>query len=166
MAAKSYGLFREGLKESGKIGIGKLVLRDREDMVALSPHDEGLVLYKLRYPNEVRSMSDVPEVDAAQVSINAEQLKLARNLLDSMTKSIGEIELKDRYGDLLREIIDAKIRGKEVVTVAEEPHPVVDIMKALEAKHRSGKEPKTAYDQSHGKTGCARSKTFKGKKRA
>ena len=165
VAAKTYALFREALKESGKIGIGKVVLRDREDMVALSPHDEGLVLYKLRYPNEVRSMKDVPEVDA-RADVNAEQLKLARSLLDSMTKPVGEIELKDRYGDALREIIDAKILGKEVVTVGEEPRPVVDIMKALKQSIDQAKSRRQQMIKATGKPAASEAKPSKGRKRA
>ena len=165
VAAKTYDLFREALKESGKIGIGKVVLRDREDMVALSPHDEGIVLYKLRYPNEIRSMKDVPEVDA-KASVDGEQLKLARSLLDNMTKPIAEIDLKDRYGDALREIIDAKIRGKEVVTVDEEPRPVVDIMKALKQSIDQAKTQRQQMIKATGKPAASEAKPSKGRKRA
>ncbi len=164
VAAKTYALFCEALKESGKIGLGKVVLREREDMVALAPHDGGLVLYKLRYPNEVRSMNDVPEIDA-KASINAEQLKLARSLLDSMTKPLSEIELRDRYGEALKEIIDAKIRGKEVVTVGEEPRPVVDIMKALKQSIEQAKTQRQQMIKATGKPPAVE-KPSKGRKRA
>jgi len=164
VAAKTYSLFCEALRESGKIGIGRVVLRDREDMVALSPHNGGLVLYKLRYPNELRSMEDVPEVNA-QAPVNAEQLKLARNLLDNMTKPLSEIELKDRYGDALREIIDAKIRGKEVIAVGEEPRPVVDIMKALKQSIEQAKTQRQQMIKATGKP-PAEVKPAKRRKRA
>ena len=165
VAAKTYALFHDALKESGKIGLGRVVLREREDMVALSPHDGGLVLYKLRYPNEVRSMNDVPEVDA-RASVNTEQLKLARSLLDSMTKPLSEIELKDRYGDAVREIIEAKIRGKEVVTVGEEPGPVVDIMKALKQSIDQAKGQRQQMIKATGKRPAEEVKPAKGRKRA
>jgi len=167
VAAKTYALFCEALRESGKIGVGKVVLRDREDMVALSPHNGGLVLYKLRYPNEVRSMEDVPEIDA-KASVNAEQLKLARNLLDSMTKPLDEIELRDKYGEAIREIIEAKIRGKEVVSVGEEPRPVVDIMKALKQSIEQAKSQRQQMIKATGKQKqpAAEAKPSKGRKRA
>lgn len=165
VAAKTYALFHEALQESGKIGLGRVVLREREDMVALSPHNGGLVLYKLRYPDEVRSMADVPEVDAG-ASINTEQLKLARNLLDSMTKPLSEIELKDRYGDALREIIEAKIRGQEVITVGEEPRPVVDIMKALKQSIEQAKTQRQEMIKAKGKKPAEEPKATKPRKRA
>ncbi len=165
VAASTYALLCKALKEAGKIGIGKVVLRDREDMVAISPHNGGLVLYKLRYPNEVRSMKDVPEVNTTQ-AINPEQLGLARNLLDTMTKSMGEIDLKDRYSDALREIIDAKVRGKEVIAVTEEPRPVVDIMKALKQSIEQARTQRQQMIKATGKPTAAEEKPVKGRKRA
>jgi DNA end-binding protein Ku len=150
VAAKTYALLCQAMKESNKVGIGKIVLRDREDMAAISPRDEGLVLYRLRYPNEVRAIKDVPEVPAQQ-PIDAEQLKLARNLLDSMTISMSEIEMKDAYGDALKEIIEAKVRGREIVAVAEEPRPVVDIMKALKQSIEQAKTQKHPMIKATGK---------------
>ena len=63
VAEKPYALLREVMKQTGKIGIGKVVLRDREDLVALFPQEKGLVLQKLHYPHELRSIQDVPELD-------------------------------------------------------------------------------------------------------
>lgn len=165
VAAKTYALFRAALQESGKIGMGKVVLRDREDMVALAPHDGGLVLYKLRYPNEVRSMEDVPEVDA-RAEVNDEQLKLARSLLDSMSRPLAEIEIRDRYAEAVREIIEAKIRGQEVVSVGEEPRPpVADLMKALKESIDQARSQRRPMIKAPGKP-AAEKKPSKGRKRA
>jgi DNA end-binding protein Ku len=108
-------------------------------------------------------MQDVPEVEA-KASVNAEQLKLARNLLDNMIKPLDEIDLKDRYGDAVREIIEAKIRGKEVVTVGEEPRSVVDIMKALKQSIDQAKSQRQQMIKATGKT--AEEKPSEGRKRA
>jgi DNA end-binding protein Ku len=110
--------------------VGKVVLRDREDIVLLAPQDGGILLYRLRYPREVRSMGDVPLVDG-DLAADKDQLRLAKSLIDSMTTTMGRIELKDQYGDALREMIEAKVEGKEIITVEEEPQPIVDIMTAL-----------------------------------
>jgi DNA end-binding protein Ku len=154
VAAGTYALFCEALKESGKVGIGKVVLRDREDMVAISPHDEGLVLHKLRYPNELREMKDVPEVNA-RTSINSEQLKLARSLLDSMTASLSDIELTDNYSQALKNMIEAKIHGQEIVSVEEKPRPVVDIMKTLKQSIEQAKVQKQQMIKATGKPKAA-----------
>ncbi len=132
VAAKAYGLLSHTLKESGKIGVGKVVLRDRETPVLINPHEGGILMYRLRYPNEVRSIREVPQLIDVKAP-EKEQLKLAKTLVDSMTTRFGKIEMKDHYFDALKRIIDAKIEGKEIVTVAEEEPEVVDIMTALKA---------------------------------
>lgn len=140
VAAKTYGLLCETLKQSGKIGVGKVVLRDRETPVLINPYNGGMIMYRLRYPDEVRSMSEVPQI--LDVKADKEQLKLAKTLVDSMTTSFSKIEMKDHYYDALKEIIDAKIEGKEIVTVEEEEPKVVDIMTALkESIEKAKKKP-------------------------
>jgi len=129
VGAKTYALLREVLKDTGKVGLGKVVLRDREDFVAIAPQDDGLVVYKLRYPKEVRKITEVPQIEHQEIDKN--ELKLAHTLVDQMVTSIGEIEMRDRYSEALREIIEAKIEGKEVAGFVEEEQPTVDIMTAL-----------------------------------
>jgi DNA end-binding protein Ku len=138
VAAKTYGLLCATLKESGKVGVGKVVLRDRETPVLLTPHERGILLYRLRYPSEVRSINEVPSL--LEVKAENEQLKLAKTLVDSMTTSFSKIEMKDHYYDALKTIIDAKVAGKEVVMVVEEEPKVVDIMTALKASIDAAKK--------------------------
>jgi DNA end-binding protein Ku len=92
----------------------------------------------LRYPEEVRSINEVPGL--LDVSVDKEQLKLAKTLVDSMTKQFVDIEMKDHYTEQLRKMIDAKVEGKEIVTVTEEEPVVVDIMTALKASIEQAKK--------------------------
>jgi DNA end-binding protein Ku len=130
VAAKTYSLLSAALRDSGKFGVGKLVLRDREDIVMVAPKAEGLVIYKLRYPKEIRKISDVPLV--AKHTSNKEELKLAKNLIDSMTTSLSKMTLENKYNEAVREMVQAKVAGEEIVAM-EEPADteVVDIMTAL-----------------------------------
>ncbi|MBK5279096.1 MAG: Ku protein, partial [Bacteroidia bacterium] len=138
IAAKTYGLLCHTLKESGKIGVGKVVLRDRETPVLITPHEGGVLMYRLRYPNEIRKMSEVPQL--LEVKADKEQLKLAKTLVDSMTTKFSKIEMKDHYFDALKAMIDAKIAGKEIVMVTQEEPKVVDIMTALKASIDAAKK--------------------------
>ncbi len=138
VAAKTYGLLTETMRQSGKIGVGKVVLRDRETPVLISPHEKGMLLYRLRFPNEVRSIHEVPQL--LEVKADKEQLKLAKTLVDSMTTHFANIEMKDHYYDAVKTLIDAKISGKEIVTVAEEEPNVIDIMTALKASIDKAKQ--------------------------
>jgi DNA end-binding protein Ku len=139
MAAKTYGLLSQTLKETGRIAVGKVVLRDRETPVLITPHESGMVMYRLRYPQEVRSIREVPQL--MEVKTDKEQLKLAKTLVDSMTTKFSNIEMKDHYYDALKAIIDAKIQGKEIVSIEEEAPKVVDIMTALKASIDAAKKP-------------------------
>ena len=66
------------MKQTGKVGIGKVVLRDREDLVAVFPHENGLVLQKLHYPHELRSIKDVPEIEGAE-KLDKNELKVCHD---------------------------------------------------------------------------------------
>ena len=129
IAAKTYNLLSAALEKTGKLGVGRVVLRDREDVVLVGPHEDGMILYRIRYPETLRSIDGVPMLEPAET--NDDELDLAVNLIDSMATNLEDIEMKDRYQDALKELIHAKIDGKEVVAVAEEEPQIIDIMSAL-----------------------------------
>ena len=165
VAAKAYTLLCQTWKKSGKMGIGRVVLRDREIVMLMTAQENGIMLYRLRYPKEVRNIQDVPLLDG--MVANPDELKLAQTLVDSMTTSFDKIELKDRYKDALRDMIVAKIDGQEVVTVVEEEKPVVDIMTAWKASIDQAKDEKKPMKKATGKkkdaTAAKLSKTKKQK---
>jgi DNA end-binding protein Ku len=148
VAAKTYSLLTQALKASGKVGVGKVVLRDREEVVMIAPLEGGLVLYKLRSPNELRKMDSVPQIEHKEA--NKEELKLSTSLVESMSSSLKELDLTDRYRDALREMIEAKIAGREVVNVPEEEKPVVDIMTALRQSIERTKAQKKPMEKAKG----------------
>ena len=148
VAAKTYSLLSEALKASGKVGIGKVVLRDREETVMIAAQDGGIILYKLRQPNEVRKMDDVPQVERKEV--NKDELKLSISLVESMASSLSEIDMTDRYRDALREMIEAKIAGREVVVAPEAEKPVVDLMTALKQSIEQTKAKKKPMERAKG----------------
>ena len=131
VAEKPYALLRQVLQDTGKIGLGKVVLRDREDMVAIFPHENGIVLQKLRYPAEVRAIEAVPELDGAQ-KIDKKELSLATSLVEQMITSFSDIDTVDHYHEALRKLIESKIKGKKVTEFEKvEEVPRLDIMTAL-----------------------------------
>lgn len=148
VAAKTYGLLTETLKQTGKIAVGKVVLRDRETPVLITPFETGMMLYRLRFPNEVRKINEVPNVH--EVKADKEQIKLAKTLVDSMTTKFSNIEMVDHYTDELRKMIEAKVEGKEVVSITVEEPKVVDIMTALKASIDAAKKP---MEKAKGETG-------------
>ncbi|MEX1139287.1 MAG: Ku protein [Bacteroidota bacterium] len=162
VAAKAYSLLSHTLKETGRVGIGKVVLRDREDVVLIGPMEGGIVLYRLRYPQEIKKMSDVPQLE--EQKIDKDQLKLARSLVDSMSTAYKKLDLKDKYHAALVEMIEAKVQGKEIVTVEEETKPVVDIMTALKQSIEQAKSQRKPMAKATGKkVVAAKAKTRKAK---
>jgi len=131
VAEKPFALLRQVLKDTGRIGLAKVVLRDREDLVAVFPHGEGIVLQKLRYPAEVRNIQEVPEVDAVP-KVDKKELQLATSLVEQMITSFKDIDTVDHYHEALRKLIDSKIKGKKVTEFEKyEELPRMDIMTAL-----------------------------------
>ena len=142
VAEKPYALLREVMRQTGKIGVGKVVLRDREDLVALFPHENGLVLQKLHYPHELRNIVDVPDIEAAQ-KLDKNELKLATTLVEQMTTTLSEIDTTDNYHEALKKVIESKIKGKKTVEFEEvEELPRLDIMSALKKSlQQSNRKP-------------------------
>jgi len=148
VAVKAYSLLAAALKETGKVGIGKVVLRDREDVVLIAPIGNAVTLYRLRSPKEVRDVGEVPQVEAK--AVDKDQLKLAKNLIDSMTSTMKKIDMTDKYHEALREMIEAKVEGKQIVTVEEEEKPVVDIMTALKQSIEQAKTQRKPMEKAKG----------------
>ena len=146
VSEKPYALLREVMKQTGKVGIGKVVLRDREDLVAVFPHEDGLVLQKLHYPHELRKMQDVPDLEGVQnltpQKLNKNELKLATTLVQEMTTTLGEVDTEDNYHAALKNLIESKIKGKKVVEFEVEELPRLDIMSALKKSlQQSNRKP-------------------------
>jgi DNA end-binding protein Ku len=157
VAAKTYGLLSAALKQSGKLGVGKLVLRDREDVVMIAPKGDGIVLYKLRYPKEVRKIEDVPLVEKQKA--NADEVKLAKSLIDSMTTEFGKMKLENKYNEAVKEMVQAKIAGKEIVAIEEVEPEVVDIMTALKQSIEQAKGKKKPMEKVTAEKAVAKEST-------
>lgn len=141
IAKKTFGLLCRTLKDTGKAGIGRIILRDREDVVMITPHDNALIMYKLRFPYEIRDIKKVPDTEEIDTPDDA-QLKLAKQLVDTLSTTFDKIDFEDRYRDALIELVEQKIEGKQVVNLEDEEQekPVVDIMDALKQSIEASKK--------------------------
>jgi DNA end-binding protein Ku len=130
MANEAFAVLREGMK--GKAGIGKLALYGREYLVAVQPKNKGLIMFTLRTAREVRSMDAIDELDGVPEKVKPEEIKLARQVIDTFEAPLDLSEYRDEYQEQLRKIIDKKIAGEEIVAPTEEAPPkVVNLMEAL-----------------------------------
>jgi DNA end-binding protein Ku len=130
VAKEAFAVIREGM--TGKAGIGKVALYGREYLVQVQPRERGLVMYTLRHANEIRSMDGIEELADMPASVKAGEVKLAQQVIGTFEGPVELGDYRDEYQDGLREIIDAKIEGREVVVQEiEEPPKVVNLMDAL-----------------------------------
>lgn len=141
VATKTFNLFYKVLEKSGKAGVGRIILRDREDVVLLTAKDGAIVMYKLRYPYEIRDIKKVPDI--LEEEVDDKQLQLAESLVDSLATTFDKVDFEDRFRDALLDLVNKKVEGKEIVTISEgatEDKPVVDIMDALKASIEAAKK--------------------------
>jgi DNA end-binding protein Ku len=130
VAADAFGVFREGMK--GKIGVGKVALYGREYLVAVKPHDKGLVMYTLHHAAEIRGMDGIEELATIPTKVKAQEVQLARQIIGTFEKKLDLADYRDEYREGLQKIIDAKIAGEEIVaSEVEMPPKVVNLMEAL-----------------------------------
>src|SRR4029078_1322234 len=114
------------------IGVGKLALYGREYLVAVKPHDRGLVMYTLHHAAEIRSMDSIEELGAIPAKVKPQEMQLARQVIGTFEKKLDLSDYTDDYREGLQEIIDGKIAGEEVVAPSvEAPPKVVNLMEAL-----------------------------------
>ena len=130
MAADAFAVMRDGMQ--GKVGIGKLALYGREYLVAVRPHERGIVMYTLHHAAEIRSIDTVEELSAVSASVKPEEMRLARQVIGTFEGPLNLQDYTDEYREGLQRIIDAKIAGEEIVASAvETPPKVVNLMEAL-----------------------------------
>jgi DNA end-binding protein Ku len=130
VAKEAFAVIREGMK--GKAGIGKVALYGREYLVKVQPRERGLVMYTLRHASEIRSMDAIDELAEMPETVKPSEVKLAQQVIGTFEGEIDFASYRDEYQQGLREIIDAKIEGREIVVQEEaEPPKVVNLMDAL-----------------------------------
>ena len=130
VAKEAFAVIREGMK--GKAGIGKVALYGREYLIKVQPRERGLVMYTLRHASEIRSMDAIDELADMPEVVKPAEVALAQQVIGTFEGSIDFSDYRDDYQEGLREIIDAKIAGREFVAQeVQEPAKVVNLMDAL-----------------------------------
>jgi len=126
-----YQILREAIGRTGRVALSRVVIGQRERVIALRPYEKGLAahtLYEQRDMNDASSLFDDP------VPVDEEMVKLATQLVDRQTAAYQPDDIEDRYETRLRAMLDAKLKG-EGINLEAPPEPpatnVVDLMAAL-----------------------------------
>jgi DNA end-binding protein Ku len=169
-AEKAYKLLLEAMKESGKVAIARVVIRSKENLVAIRPLDGVLTMETMLFADEVvppDGIEDIPSSDG-KAKTSAREVEMAKQLIDSLTAEFDPDKYRDEYRDRVLDMIERKADGQDVVVEApeEEPQKVPDLMAALEAsikgaKRQGGTAAEKPRKKAASSNGSSKKKTAK-----
>jgi DNA end-binding protein Ku len=133
-ADRAYALLRQAMRETGKVGIATLILRDKEHLVAVRPGEDVLILETMYFADEIRSPSEELESLPKDVTFAGRELEVAKKLVESLSVEWSPEDYHNTYRARVEEVIERKRDGRAVVVEKERPKSnVIDLMAALEA---------------------------------
>jgi DNA end-binding protein Ku len=134
--AKAYRLLLDAMREAGKVGLGRVVIRSKQQLCALRPTGQVLALTTMLFGDEVLPADRLDELDSiADAAASERELRMAEQLIASLSAEFEPEKFHDEYRERVLELIEAKAAGQpiEVPAPAEEPAAAPDLMAALEA---------------------------------
>jgi DNA end-binding protein Ku len=151
LAAEPFTVIREAMERSGQVALGRLVMSQRERLVALEPRDKGIIATTLRSHEEVRDMKQFFH-DIPNVKPDRDMIAIAEKIIAQKEEDFDPTKFDDRYEDALKALIEEKKKGHKIVRKDEpEPSNVINLMDAL-------KKSLTSPGNSGGKKAPARAK--------
>jgi DNA end-binding protein Ku len=146
---KAYTLLRDALKDSGKVGIAKVVIKTRQYLAGVKPEDGALVLELMHFADELADLEKlhVPK----KTEVGKREMNMAKSLIDSMSSKWNPEKYKDDYREALMEVIEEKVEagGKEIEEKpkkAPKPTKIIDLVSVLQKslEQTGGKKKTTA----------------------
>lgn len=140
VAKGAYTLLLRAMQERERVGIGTVVMRNKQYLTAVRPMENALALSTMRFADEVVPRTDIDDVPARLARTDPKMLAMATQIVDALASPWEPERYHDTYVEELRERITAKSKGKTVAPAAEQDDraPVVDLMAALEASLKGG----------------------------
>ena len=135
-AEHAYRLLAAAMEETQQVGIGTVVMRNKQYLAAIRPLEGALAMSTMRFADEVLDITDVDEIPTGSAKASDKELALATQIIDGLSASWDPTRYRDTFTDELKELIEARDRGDEVVTEPEDESDdaqVLDLMAALQA---------------------------------
>jgi len=129
---KAYRLLTDAMAKTDRVALAKFVMRGKENLVLIRASKDGLMLHTMYYADEVRDFGEIDK--GSEAKIKSGELDLALRLIDELsTKEFKPEQYKDDYRDRLLEVVESKVEGKEITSIApqEQRTQVIDLMEAL-----------------------------------
>ena len=132
MAVEAFSVIRQAMEGAGKVALARVVMHQRERVLALEPRDRGIIAYTIRSKNEVRDPAEVFG-HIPQAKADPKMVAIAEKIIEQLEGPFDPSEFNDRYEDALRELIKEKEKNQGVVANVEAPKEaeVIDLMEAL-----------------------------------
>jgi DNA end-binding protein Ku len=138
--SKAYNLLRKAMDDTGRIGVARITIRDKQSLAILRVVSNILVLETIFFPDEVRDIRQIPGIPE-NAGVDERELTMAEQLIENLTAEFKPEKYKDDYREALFEMIQKKIEGEEIVTAPEAPkRNVIDLMAALQASLKKTEE--------------------------
>lgn len=157
---KAYALLHKALSKTGKIGIAKVAIRNREYLAAVKPDGLFLILELMHFAHEILSADELGNQPATELSDR--ELKMAETLIESMAVAWQPEKYRDEYQHALMEMIENKAQNKELPTrAASAPRAtnVVDLVKVLQESLNRAQSPKKSRSSSSSGSNASRAST-------
>ena len=165
-ATKAYGLLLGAMKQANKVAIARVVLRSKEQLVAIRPAGDVLMMETMLFHDEVVPSHDIEDLpDGKELKATDRELKMAQQLIDSLSSEFDPTSYHDEYREKVLELIEKKASGEEIAVQPEAPEPakVPDLMAALEASLAAVKDPEAGKKKSSGSSSKKSEKKEKAK---
>jgi DNA end-binding protein Ku len=146
-ARKPYELLTQAMEEQGKVAIARFVMRSKQHLCAIRPHDGRLVISTMVYPDEIVDPVEVDSDSSDGAGVSDRELEMARQLVASLSEGFEPGRFEDTYRERLLGLIERKAAGEELVATPEaaSEERVVDLMDALEASVAAAKKARTRH---------------------
>jgi DNA end-binding protein Ku len=144
---KPYALLMSAMKQANKIALGRVVLRNKQYLVALRPAGKALALSTLYFPDEVVSQDELDNLPGEDIAATERELNMAQQLIDALSGEFDPSKYHDEYREQLEALIEQKADGAEPVALPARPAAesrVTDLMAALEASIAAAKSAKAS----------------------
>lgn len=169
-AEHAYRLLAAAMEDSQQVGIGTVVMRNKQYLAAIRPLRGALAMSTMRFADEVVDIEDIDEIPTGSSKPSSKELALANQIIDGLATDWDPSRYQDTFTEELKELIEAKDRGDEVVAEPEddqEDAEVLDLMAALQASvdatksTRSGSRKAPAKKRSPSKKAPAKKSAAK-----
>jgi len=150
---KPYVLLARAMEASGKVAIGRFVMRNKQHTAAIRAENGRLVMSLLAYADEVVDQSEISELQGLDdVDVSAKEITMAESLVESLSADFEPAKYHDEYREQVMALIRMKADGEEfeMPEVAAEKPKVIDIMAALEASVKAAKDARSRHPSEQG----------------